>query len=278
VRFNNIIASSIRLRNSIVAEVLIILLVLTLGHWIWKENAVLNLATWFAMPSDNKLHITLAGYWYIFISLPILQFIMLRWYFRLLVWYRFLWLVARLPLNLNSLHPDRKGGLGFLARSATAFWPVLMAHTILLSGLIANRIWYAGATFLQFKMEMISIITFLFLLVLAPLFFFLPHQTKAKHSGTQEYGIVASRYVNDFRKKWFHDGTHGGEALLGSSDIQSLADLSNSFEVTRKMHALPFGRETILQLVFLTILPLLPLILTMVPVEEIIKRTIQLLL
>jgi hypothetical protein len=278
VRFNNIIASSIRLRNSIVAEVLIILLVITLGHWIWKENAVLNLATWYVVPSDNKLQLTLAGYWYVFISLPILQFIMLRWYFRLFVWYWFLWQVARLPLNLNSLHPDRKGGLGFLARSATAFWPVLMAHTIWLSGLIANRIWHAGATFPQFKFEMISIIIILMLLVLAPLFFLLPHLVKIKHSGTHEYGIVASRYVNDFRQKWFNDSKYEGEVLLGSSDIQSLADLSNSFEVTRKMHTLPFGRETIFQLMFLIILPLMPLIFTMVPIDEIIKRTIQLLL
>jgi hypothetical protein len=35
---------------------------------------------------------------------------------------------------------------------------------------------------------------------------------------------------------------------VGSGDIQSLADLGNSFEVIRTMRLVPFTKETVLQL------------------------------
>jgi hypothetical protein len=65
-----------------------------------------------------------------------------------------------------------------------------------------------------------------------------------------------------------------GEALMGSADIQSLADLANSFEVARGMRLVPFGRSTLLQLIFLMALPLLPLTLTMIPLDQLIDRAI----
>ena len=120
-RFNDIVASALRLRNSVVLELLLVVLAYA-GHW-----AVLSLAidatTWYGAWVDGRLHLTPAGYWLAVISLPILRFILLRWYFRLFIWYRFLWQVSRLPLCLNTLHPDRAGGLGFLARSLFAFAP-----------------------------------------------------------------------------------------------------------------------------------------------------------
>ena len=65
---------------------------------------------------------------------------------------------------------------------------------------------------------------------------------------------------------------------MGSSDIQSLADLANSFEVVRQMDALPFNKNTVLRLAMVIVLPLLPLALTMVPLDEMIDRAIKILI
>jgi hypothetical protein len=294
-RFDGIIASAMRLRNSIILELLLVALVFTGGHWLWKEYLAPSGTTWFAAPIDGQAQLTPAGYWYTFVSLPIFRFIAFRWYFRLFIWYRFLWQVSRLPLRLNPLHPDRAGGLSFLSGSMFAFGPVLVAHTVLLAGLIANRIWHEGATLPDFKLEIAGIMAFLMLLVLTPLFFFSFHLAQAKRIGTREYGIVAARYVSDFRRKWINSasgdaagvptvpaassdagsvGQEGSEALLGSADIQSLADLSNSFEVVREMRLVPFGRQTVVQLAILIALPLFPLTLTMIPLEEMIDRAV----
>ncbi len=272
-RFDSIIASIMRLRNSVVAEVLLVVFVLTAAHWIWREHVSLDVATWYAAEIDGRTQLSPAGYWYAYVSLPIVRFIAFRWWFRWFLWCLFLWKVSRLRLCLNALHPDRAGGLGFLAGSVFAFTPVLIAHTVFLSGMIGNQIWHAGAKLPDFKLEIAGIMVGLMLLALAPLSFFVFHLADSKRAGVREYGILASRYVNDFRHKWIEGGLEG-EPVLGTGDIQSLADLSNSFDVVREMGILPFGRQTVLQLAIMLALPLFPLTLTMIPLEEMIDRAV----
>ena len=69
-----------------------------------------------------------------------------------------------------------------------------------------------------------------------------------------------------------HDGRL--RALVGSADIQSLADMANSFEVVRQMRLLPFGKSSLVRLAILTVLPFLPLTLTMIPLEKMIDRAL----
>ena len=153
-----------------------------------------------------------------------------------------------------------------------AFVPVLLAHTIPIAGVLGGKIWHEGATLPQFKLEIATWIDFLMLLVLAPLFFFVTQLADAKRTGLQEYGVVASRYVADFRRKWIEGHPVKDEALMGTADIQSLADLSNSFEIVREMRLVPVGRATVLRLALLIVLPLAPLLLTMIPLEQLIDR------
>jgi hypothetical protein len=109
-----------------------------------------------------------------------------------------------------------------------------------------------------------------------PLFFFMTHLAEARRRGLREYGIVASRYVAEFRRKWIEGQVDPGEALVGSGDIQSLADLSNSFDVVRETGLVPFGRMMVVRLAIVTALPLLPLTLTMIPLEQLIDRAVGL--
>jgi hypothetical protein len=98
------------LRNSIVAEILLLALAFTVGSWLWRTYVTLDVATWYAVPGEGSLALTWAGYWYVYVSLPIARVLLFRWYFRLFIWYMFLWRVSRLRLRLNPLHPDRAGG------------------------------------------------------------------------------------------------------------------------------------------------------------------------
>ena len=122
-KFHAAIDSAVRLRNSVVLEVALIVLVYTLGHWAWQDRMALQTATWFGGPG-----LTLAGYWYAYVSIPIFQFILLRWYVRLFIWFWFLWRVSRLNLRITATHPDRAGGLGFLGDSTHAFAPLLFGR------------------------------------------------------------------------------------------------------------------------------------------------------
>jgi hypothetical protein len=242
-RFERLIASTMRLRNSMVLEVVLVIVVYTLGHWVWTQQLSLSVGTWYAVKTSAATHLTLAGYWYAFVSLPLLRFIVFRWYFRLFVWYRFLWKVARLPLHLKLFHPDRAAGLGFLSGSVFAFAPVLLAHTVFLAGFIGDRIWHIGATLPSFKMEIVGAMLFLILLVLAPLGFFIIPLIQARRTAGREYGILASHYVDDFRSKWIEGDGRASEPLLGTRDIQSLADLGDAYNVVSEMRIMPFRRK-----------------------------------
>ena len=111
-------------------------------------------------------------------------------------------------------------------------------------------------------------------MVLGPLLLFAPQLAEAKRKGNREYGTLAERYVREFDAKWLHGGVPADEQLVGSGDIQSLADLSNSFEVVRTMRIAPVTKEAFVQLVVATLLPVVPLALTMMPLEELLKKLV----
>jgi hypothetical protein len=277
-QFEAIIDSAMRLRNSMVIEILLIVLVLTVGHYYWSSLVVLESTTWYAANVDGHHQYSPAGYWYAYVSIPVFQFLLLRWYFRLVIWTRFLWQVSRLDLHLVPTHPDRAAGLGFLGGSTTAFMPLLLSQGSLLAGQIANHIFYEGKTLLDFKPEIVAAVLFLLLLILGPLCVFAPRLAQAKRQGLLEYGTLASRYVDEFEQKWLRNKAPKNEQLIGSGDIQSLNDLAGSFEVVNSMRPFPFGKTIVLQTAIAALLPILPLTLTLISLEDIIKRLLGILL
>jgi hypothetical protein len=272
--FNSVVSSAMRLRNSLAVEIALLLFAVLVGPYIWRETLALHSDTWYATITSSSLNHTGAGRWYAFVSVPVYQFVLLRWYYRIFIWCRFLFQISRLDLNLVPLHPDRCCGLGFLGNVAIAFAPLLMAHSGLLAGYIANRILYEGATLPDYKFEVVGIVVLLLLIVLGPLCVFIPKLNAARLAGLRTYGRLASDYVTAFAGKWTRGVIADGEPLLGSADIQSLADLDQSFTIVREVKLVPFGKETVLRFIVVIALPLAPLVLTMFSLEELIKRLI----
>ncbi len=272
-RFDSAIASALRLRNSVPAELLLVALVYGVGVFIvWRVYTVLDTSTWHTLPADDRgSRLSAAGMWYAYVSLPLFQFLLLRWYFRIFIWLRFLWQVSRIDLNLLPIHPDRLGGLGFLSNTAYAFVPLALAHGAVLAGQIANRIFHLGAELLSFKVEIALVVCFVQFLVFAPLLLFSLQLAQAKRAGLREYGTLAARYIRDFDSKWLRGNTPAREPLVGSADVQSLADMGNSFEGVRKMRVAPVTRDAIVQLAVATAVPVAPLLLTIMPLEELVK-------
>ncbi len=277
-RFDAAIASGHRLRNSVLAEVLLIAFVYGVGVLIiWRHYTVLDTATWYAKPSAGGSTLSFAGMWYGFVSLPIFQFLVVRWLFRLFVWARVLWQVSRLDLSLVPTHPDRAGGLGFLSNALFAFIPLAAAFGAMLAGTLANRIFYSGAKLPDFKMQIAAFVILLVFIFVGPLLVFAPRIAQAKRTGLLEYGALAQRYVHEFDAKWLRGGAPADETLVGSGDIQSLADLANSFEVVRTMRMVPVALQDILRVVIAVLVPIAPLLLTVMPLEELLKLVFGLL-
>jgi hypothetical protein len=205
------------------------------------------------------------------VSLPIFQFLLVRWYYRIVIWARFLWQVSRIDLSLIPTHPDRVGGMGFLANVSFAFTPLAVAHGAMLAGPLANRIFYVGAKLPDFKPEIAVVVLFVLCLVFGPFMVFARQLASTKRTGLREYGTLAERYVRDFDAKWLRGGAPADEPFVGSADIQSLADLGNSLDIVKTMRVSPITRDALFGLMLATLAPVVPLMLTMMSLEELVK-------
>lgn len=274
--FDTAIQRALRLRNSVIAEVLLIAFVYVVGIFVvWRYFVALDTGTWYAAMTTGRRQVHLAGWWYFLVSVPLFQFLLLRWYFRIFIWARFMWDVSRLDLAYAPMHPDRLGGIGFLSRIGYAFTPLLFAQGALLAGMLANRIFFEGAKLTDFRIEMFGFVVTMVTIVLAPLLVFVPPLARAKRMGLRVYSHLAKRHLDEFNAKWLHGGATEGELLVGNPDVSSLTDMASSFDVVREMRVLPVTRDLVVQLVVMTLLPIAPLLPTMISVDELLQRFVK---
>lgn len=278
-RFEAVVASALRLCRSIPVDALIIAFVYGVGILvIWRQYVALNTATWYSAPEANGSRLSLAGMWYGYVSLPIFQFLLLRWYFRLFVWARFLGQVSRIDLKLIPTHPDRLGGLSFLLAATGALVVLASAHGVLLAGWLATRVLVLGVPLTEFKIEIAAMVIFVLCITLGPLLSFAGPLFRTKRRGIRKYGTLAARYVREFDMKWLRGDIDVKEPLIGSPDIQSLADMGNSYSVVSSMRSLPITREIILHIAVATLWPVAPLLLTLMPLEAILAKLVGIIL
>ncbi len=215
--------------------------------------------------------VSLTALWYRLIAVPILQFFWYRWLWRLLVWAGFLWSISRLDLNLVGTHADQAGGLGFLGTAHTSLGILAVALSSVLSAEAAFLIVFQQAAIETFQVPFAAVLLFVELMFLGPLLLFTPILIRTRLAWLRDYGMLVTRYNRAFHEKWMLGQAATDEPLLGSADIQSLADLGTSFEYLRAMKVVPFSLRVILQLALVTSLPCLPLILLVVPVGKILE-------
>ncbi len=275
-RFQSAIDEANRWRNSALAEVIMLAIVYGVGL-LFTRSRYLALGTggWYAKPAGDT-GLSLAGLWLVFVSLPLMQFLLLRWYFRLMIWARFLWRVSRLDLDLDVTHPDKAGGLGFLGESLAAFLPMALAHGVLFAGQMTDRILYTGAKLPNFQWEIYGGAAFLLLLFAGPLTVFSPRLARVKRAGLRRYGALGQVYVREFREKWMEGARPADEPLVGSGDIQSLADLGNSFATAEQMRFTPLRLTSTVYFVVAFLAPISPLLLTVMPAEKLLAQAIGL--
>ncbi len=219
--------------------------------------------------------LTLANGWYLMFCLPLFRFLLLRWLWRLGIWWYFLRRVSKLDLRLVPTHSDGAGGLGYLEVIEEHFAPLALALSALLSASFAEGI-VTGTTAFEALYRLIPAVLILIAgLFIGPLFLFTPMLWRCRATGLDEYMAMASRYVHAFDRKWIRDEGATGTSQLGTSDMQSLADLTNSMNVIRNMRLVPTGRRLALELAAAVLVPMLPLVLLKFPVDEVVVRLVR---
>src|SRR5262245_57940798 len=172
---------------------------------------------------------------YLHAGLTLFRFLLFRGVWKLAIWTWFLWRVSRLDLHLIPGHPDRAGGLGPLEGVHERFTPMVAALSVLESASLAESI-STGTLAVSAVYPWLTIVLLVDgALFLGPLLVFTDKLWAARTKGVGLYTGLAARYVTEFEAKWTGDDVPPGEPLLGTADIQSLADLANAVKVVKGM-------------------------------------------
>jgi hypothetical protein len=272
--FGQAIARAAKWRESVWAE-LIVLGVAVIGSWALTPETVYGegLATWRSptRAATAGLGVSLTGLWYHLIAVPILQFFWYRWLWRLFVWAGFLWTVSRFNLNLVGTHADQAGGLAFLGTAHSSLGIFAFALSSVLSAEAAFLIVFEKVDIETFKVPYVALLVIVELIFLGPLLMFVPILIRTRLAWLRDYSALVDRYNRSFHEKWITGKAPADEPLLGSSDIQSLADLGNSFRYIQEMKPLPFNLRVMIRLAIVTSLPCLPLLLLVMPIDKILE-------
>jgi len=265
--FENILQRMLRLRNAWIPEVILLALAffpVFLFQHEWSAGAV---SSWHTTAQG----LTGAGWWFAVFSGPFLRFIIYRWAFRYFIWAALLWRIGRLHLILMPTHPDHAAGLNFLALTQKHFGILLCALGCGFAGRVANSLLFEGAPLSSFKFLMLGYLALAVIVGLLPLTLLAPTLMNVRKAGIVEYGRLANSYTKSFDRKWVHYVERPSESLLGTGDIQSLADMGNSFAFVEAMNIVPITRRLILQLGFQAALPLIPVIVVGTPVPQLVE-------
>jgi len=270
-KFDSVLMRIQKLRDSKIPEFLLLGLAffpVFLFEHEWTAGA---LSSW----HTSAKGLTPAGWWFAVFSAPLLRFIILRWAFRYFVWSALLRRICRLDLVLMPTHPDRAAGLNFLSITQQRFGILFCALGFSFAGRMANSLVFEKATIESFQSLMIGFVVLSLIVSLLPLALMTPKLMMVRWKGLLEYGTLANAYTQAFDRKWVHRTTAPAEPLLGTSDIQSLADMGNSFSFVNAMIIAPINKALVLQLTAQAALPLLPVILIGTPAPELIKAVIK---
>jgi hypothetical protein len=261
--------AAIRLRGSVVAEVMIMALSVVIPV---VSRVVIKFGTGDSSWERMGTTITAAGWWYILVSLPVLFFLLTRWAWVFVLWAGFLFRVSRLDLELTPTHPDRAGGLGFLGWGLASFAIVLLAVSAVLSGSLAGEILFRGSSLDRLKYHVMIFVALAIFILHAPLLAFAGRLGRCRFQALLDFGALIGSHDRAFDEKWIKPRGTSGEGLLGSPDASSLADLAVAFEHVERMKLIPFDKKALAVLVLAALIPMIPLVGTAIPLTEILSK------
>ena len=261
-----------RMNNSWLAEVVFLLAAIAspIGEQFVRMPGMT--ANWTSIPGGAGNGLTWAHGWYLGFCLPLFRFLILRWVWRLGLWSYFLWRVRSLKLHLIPTHSDGAAGLGYLDVVQEHFAPLAIATSAVLSASFLEDIFSGTMAFEELYLLIPVVLLLNVVLFISPLFIFSGKLWVCRATGLNEYMAMAARYVHAFDRKWVRGGNASGESQLGTTDLQSLADLTNSVRVIHEMHWAPISQRLLMTLAVSTVVPLLPLALVKYPLAELAKK------
>jgi len=272
--YDDTVRAAMRLRDSSTAEFVLIALSVVGSIAAMATRLSSPVESWLVSSHDGARYLTIAGWWYAAVGLPVFQFFLYRSLWRGFIWARFLGAMSKLDLSLVATHPDHAGGLGFVGVGQAAWGALAFAISIVLAGSFADAVIYKGSHVMDFKFPIAAYAAVVAVALIWPLFKFRRKLALARFKGLLEYGALVHDHHLAFDRKWI-GGSEGDDDLLGNPDASSLADTSAGYELVAAMRTLPLATKDLIPIVVAVALPMIPLFAIEIPLAEILGNLLK---
>lgn len=276
VEFHAAVASTRRLLTSPAAEIVVFALAYLVAALSALSHAQDQIPAWHRSTGITPGY-SVAGWWHVLVSMPLLLVLIFAWLWRLALWARLLWLISRLDLRLIASHPDHVAGLGFVGHSLSAFTVPALALASIAAGRSAHVVLLGGTLPTPNLLFNAGFLASLLVLFVAPLLVFTPTLLRAWKRGSVEYGELAARVGEVFESKWLARGGGVDRTALEKPDFSATADLYGVASNVYATRFVPVELKNLIALVVALLLPFVPVVLLAIPIHTILQSLQKLL-
>ncbi len=216
-----------------------------------------------------------AGLWAHWVGMTLFRFLSLLWLWRFVLWVSLLWRFSRLHLTLYASHPDGRGGLAFLGFAQAAFIVMPTVGALLVCGSLAMEIEYLGVSLHSLRYVLLGYVVLALTVMIAPLALFVPRLAAVKRAGLMAYGVIGTDCAEQFDTTWTQRARGEARPILHSGDPSALADFTSIYANVSTMVVLPMQRYVLISFIAASAAPLLPLVLLVMPVDEILDKLLS---
>jgi hypothetical protein len=273
-RFQALIDKTVRLRNTSLTWVIVVGLVigwLTVGPAAQQIHEVV----WAMGAQSGEATLGFGGWWFLYVVRPIFLVFILGFLLRLGLWFIFLARLSRLDLALVPTHPDGAMGLGYLARTPSAYTPFLVGISSVVCAVQAHQILYHGADPRSFAAPLAAFVVVMFGLMVAPLLAMAGPLNRAKRQALATYGALVARHGRGVYERWILGRQPDDPALLEAPEIGPVADTIQLYAAVKSTRPIPMNRTTVMLILLPLLLPMLALAAIKVPLKELLLVVVK---
>jgi hypothetical protein len=269
-RLDEILVRLLRLRDSFIPEVLIVLLAFVRVSTVVRGDMAFALP-WAVTGTGSAIHLSIAGWYYELFSQFLFLFLLGISLWKWLLWTAFLFRLSRLDLRLYATHPDKHGGLGFIGMSPTAIAPTVFVSAAAIGATWRVEILREGMHLMDFKIYAIVLLMIVLMIAFGPLIFFVPRLSRLRRQGILDYGALGQIHSADFHRRWIEHRAGHEEEFITAPDSSSLIDFASSFENVEDLKPFPFDKGAFIAVILAIAIPMLPVVLAEIPLAEVLK-------
>jgi hypothetical protein len=271
-----------QLSNSALAEIVMFVIVIIATVSLVKGGVYSTLeegtTSWMVTAEDNREKLSMAGYWAVLVSIPIIQLLILRWLGYYIVWVLFLLHFSKAKIKLIPTHADKAGGLGILILAQRSFNLFFVAITIIFAGELTATLLFHPETFDTIRSEGIAFIVVCLFLLIFPLTFFSGKLLKIKNEGLLQLGNLSADLSRKFEREWVNDTPVDKILVQKEIDPSLVYDYSEMYASLQELRVIPITLRDIAGMAFVLFLPFVPIIFIHFSVAELLQKVAGILL